>query len=150
MVGNADMRSFLCGALAGCTATAFTYPFDVIRTQVAINKFQNIGSTLKSIIAIYKSRGIKGYWNGLNPAIVQIAPYMGLNFMIFNGMKRRLHRVFNVEKKNRPISSLVDITAGSIAGMISKTCVMPLDVIKRRLQVTPRYHLIFCFNIDFD
>lgn len=34
--GEQKLRNFVCGAIAGCMSTTFTYPFDVMRTQFAV------------------------------------------------------------------------------------------------------------------
>lgn len=76
----------------------------------------------------YSSNGtILGFWKGSLPAILQIFPYMGCNFSVFYFIHESLEPV------SGPFWS--GLISGSISGFISKTIVLPLDVIKRRFQI---------------
>lgn len=71
---------------------------------------------------LYRRRGLPGFYAGAGPAVLQIVPYMGLNFCIYDALTRDDHRVG------------LSAYAGSIAGAVSKILVYPVDTIKRRLQ----------------
>jgi solute carrier family 25 (mitochondrial thiamine pyrophosphate transporter), member 19 len=76
---------------------------------------------------LYASRGVAGFYAGCGPAIVQIIPYMGLNFAIYDTLTRGDKRV------------QASAYAGSISGAVSKIIVYPLDTVKRRLQAQAFY-----------
>ena len=63
-----------------------------------------------------------GFYAGAGPAVLQIVPYMGLNFCVYDALTRDDHRVG------------LSAYAGSIAGAVSKILVYPVDTVKRRLQ----------------
>ncbi|KAL3902691.1 MAG: hypothetical protein SGILL_010735 [Bacillariaceae sp.] len=65
---------------------------------------------------------MSSFFVGLQPAMVQIIPYMGLNFAIYDALTRN----------DRSIG--LSGYAGSISGATSKMLVYPMDTIKKRLQ----------------
>ena len=78
-------------------------------------------------IQLYQQAGIRGFYAGAGPAVVQIIPYMGLNFAIYDRLTR--------DHKGVGLSAY----AGAISGFISKLVVYPLDTTKRRLQIQAFY-----------
>lgn len=79
---------FLAGAGAGISATSATYPFDIMRTQFAIQGKEKAFTSMHSFIThTFRTQGVKGFYAGLSPAVVGIAPYMGLNFAIYESVK---------------------------------------------------------------
>jgi len=73
-------------------------------------------------VALYRQTGWRGFFAGAEPALLQIIPYMGLNFAIFDTLTRNDRSVY------------LSGAAGSISGAVSKVIVYPMDTIKRRLQ----------------
>lgn len=74
-------------------------------------------------VQLHRQRGWKGFYAGAGPAVVQIVPYMGLNFAIYDAITTEA-----------PRSVALSASAGSISGATSKLLVYPLDTVKRRLQ----------------
>jgi solute carrier family 25 thiamine pyrophosphate transporter 19 len=89
-----------------------------------------------SIKKIWSSEGVAGFYRGAVPAILQVLPYTGLIFSSHTMIKGRLI-ILGVGAANEKI---VDILAGGAAGSISKTVVMPFDVIRypSHLNLTAR------------
>jgi solute carrier family 25 thiamine pyrophosphate transporter 19 len=100
---------------------------------------------------MYQKQGLRGFYAGVTPALIQIIPYMGCNFAIYDYLTTRPttmndnshnhHHNSNNNNSNqhpKPPSSKISIGlsayAGSISGAISKMIVYPLDTVKRRLQ----------------
>lgn len=65
---------------------------------------------------------------GASPALLQIMPYMGLSFAIFESVME-VTRSENASRWANPA------TAGALAGGISKLIVYPMDTMKKRMQV---------------
>ncbi len=130
--------AFLSGAGAGICATIATYPFDIARTVFASrgalqqNKkskgFRPPTTIKECAISIYRQRGFVGFYAGSAPAVVQIIPYMGLNFVIYEFLI--------TEGESSRASKSVGLSgyAGSISGAVSKIIVYPMDTIKKRIQ----------------
>ena len=119
----------MSGAVAGASATMLTYPLDLLRTRFAAQGTDKIYSSLRaSIRAIQREEGLKGFFQGLGAGVGQVVPYMGLFFAAYETLRPHLAHL------SLPLGS-GDATAGVVAGVIAKTGVFPLDVIRKRLQV---------------
>jgi len=122
-------ESFVSGASAGAIATAATYPLDLLRTRFAAQGTNKVYAGLfGSIREIRRQEGTRGYFRGLSAAIGQIVPYMGLFFTSYEMFHQFLGG------RNLPFGS-GDATSGVLASVLSKTCVFPLDLVRKRLQV---------------
>ena len=88
-------------------------------------------------VALYQQKGLAGFYAGAFPALIQIVPYMGLNFAIYDWLTtptRTTEPSNNNMTKNSSGSVVSSAYAGSISGALSKLVVYPLDTVKRRLQ----------------
>ncbi|KAJ6989500.1 mitochondrial thiamine diphosphate carrier 2-like [Populus alba x Populus x berolinensis] len=81
--------SYISGALAGCTATVGSYPFDLLRTILASQGEPKVYPTMRSaFVDITRTRGFRGLYAGLSPTLVEIVPYAGLQFGTYDTFKR--------------------------------------------------------------
>lgn len=156
---------FLAGAGAGLAATAATYPFDIMRTQFALQGSTKTYSSISSFISTtMKEKGVKGivvvdeisrktavllsntcpigFYAGLSPALVGITPYMGLNFAIYESLKGISEKVTDHKSfkkifgdESGTVSSIRKGICGGFAGGASKFLVYPFDTVKKRLQM---------------
>lgn len=127
------MVAFSSGAIAGVCATVTTYPFDFCRTVFAaqglppLHSFGEPGfrpprSLRRFALRLYKDKGLTAFYVGGWPAVIQIVPYMGLNFAIYDFLTQ--------DKRNITLSGY----AGILSGSISKAIVYPMDTVKKRTQ----------------
>lgn len=122
-------ESFISGAIAGATATTTTYPLDLLRTRFAAQGNQRVYTSLrKAIWEIRRDEGMRGFFRGLSPGLAQIVPLMGIFFAAYESARIPLGRL------DLPWGS-GDATAGVLASVVAKTCVFPLDLIRKRIQV---------------
>ena len=65
---DTSVRNFVCGAMAGVSASFVTYPFDIIRTRLAYE----INQTSISVVAtdIYSRNGVGGFFKGIGPTLI--------------------------------------------------------------------------------
>uniref|UniRef100_A0A0A9E2L1 Uncharacterized protein n=1 Tax=Arundo donax TaxID=35708 RepID=A0A0A9E2L1_ARUDO len=83
--------SYLSGALAGCTATVGSYPFDLLRTILASQGEPKVYPNMRSaFLDIIRTRGVRGLYSGLSPTLVEIIPYAGLQFGSYDTFKRSM------------------------------------------------------------
>jgi solute carrier family 25 (mitochondrial thiamine pyrophosphate transporter), member 19 len=133
---SSNAVAFVSGATAGVFATLATYPFDICRTTFAAQGLHNNKSGLSSssswtppksirefALTLYRREGIAGFFAGSQPAVVQVMPYMGLNFL--------LYEFFVTRDPSVGASGM----AGALSGGVSKIVVYPMDTVKRRIQV---------------
>ncbi|KAL6720702.1 mitochondrial thiamine pyrophosphate transporter [Lecanora helva] len=122
-------EAFISGAIAGASATTVTYPLDLLRTRFAAQGRDRIYANLRSGVRdIWREEGAKGFFQGLGAGVGQVVPYMGLFFCAYETLRPRL------AKLSLPFGS-GDATAGVLSGVLAKTGVFPLDLIRKRLQV---------------
>lgn len=89
ILSNDHVTDFVCGSVAGCSATTTTIPLDVIRTRlVAQGKSKVYRGSADAFFKIWQVEGVRGYFRGLIPSLCQIIPFAGLNFMCYNLFNR--------------------------------------------------------------
>jgi len=129
---------FVSGAAAGCIATITTFPLDTIRTRLIAQSSQSIAykGTLHSCTTIYKTESFKGFFRGLLPTLLQIAPHVGLQFETYELVKDIKFLPHNEDSHHHKRVGIINsLVAGCIAGLVAKTIVYPLDLARKRLQI---------------
>eukprot|EP01031_Cornospumella_fuschlensis_P038801 gene38801-47189_t len=120
--------SFMAGSIASTLATVITYPFDIMRTQFAIQgKVKTFHTMLSFVSHTISAKGPTGLFAGLGPAVISITPYIGLNFALYESLRSLI-------PKDASWPLFKTGLAGGIAGGLSKLCVYPLDTVKKRMQ----------------
>ncbi|KAF9120376.1 mitochondrial thiamine pyrophosphate transporter [Mortierella sp. 14UC] len=165
VAGSSAVQSFIAGANAGIIATACTYPFDLLRTRFAIQRDVKVYTgIIQACRHIYTADGVQGFYRGMAPALIQVIPYMGIMFGSYDTLKHLaswLKKKAGVESsyskrtitassgsgtappdKELPVKTvgqfllgLEDFLCGALSGVISKTGVYPLDMVRKRLQI---------------
>lgn len=133
---NSAAVAFVSGATAGVCATLVTYPFDLFRTVFAARGLQPNTSSLMPVSSTFRppktiwgfaqsllaKRGIQGFFAGSGAAVVQIVPYMGFSFAVYDTLTRLSDREGLLGNSG---------IAGAIAGGSSKLLVYPMDTVKK-------------------
>ncbi|XP_043195407.1 mitochondrial thiamine pyrophosphate carrier-like isoform X2 [Amphibalanus amphitrite] len=123
---------FVCGALAGVAATITTLPLDVVRTRlVAQGEPKFYRGMSHAAWHMLRHEGPTAFAKGLVPTMLQTAPYTSLQFGAFEVVSRLAGSWHILE--DRP--STRAMLSGVAAGLVAKTAVYPLDVVKKRLQI---------------
>lgn len=126
--------SFVCGGLAGMVASAAAQPFDTVRTRMIMQREPRIyTSTWQAFRKITKYEGAKGLWRGLLPNLVQVVPYASLQFGAYSICTMGYRWAFGGTEARRGI--VESFMCGAVSGMFAKTAVLPMDMVKKRLQV---------------
>lgn len=124
-------ESFLAGASAGAIATAATYPLDLLRTRFAAQGSgdDRVYTSLRRAVAtIARDEGMSGFFRGLSPTLSQIVPFMGIFFAVYEGLRPPLAGL------DLPFGG-GEALAGTLASIVAKTGVFPLDTVRKRIQV---------------
>lgn len=133
--GHDRARNFVCGACSGSFAALVIMPLDVIRTRViSQDPGKGYRNVVQAVGTIYRVEGVRGLYRGLGPALLQIAPLTGGQFMFYNmfgNVIKRLERL--PENETLPPTEL--FFCGGLAGLCTKLVVYPLDLAKKRLQI---------------
>jgi len=144
--GKRHTNSLIAGATGGVCAVLATYPLDLMRARLAYqitgeDRYKGILHALKTI---YGEGGIPAFYRGITPTLIGIIPYGGISFFTFNNMKDLLLKVFPNEvgqpDPNTPdvqvLKVWVSILTGGFAGAVSQTASFPMDVARRRMQLS--------------
>ncbi|XP_014070653.1 graves disease carrier protein homolog [Salmo salar] len=143
---SGHIHRLMAGSMAGMTAVICTYPLDVIRARLAYqvkghHRYTGIGNAFHTIYL--KEGGIPGFYKGLIPTLIGMAPYAGFSFFTFGTLKS-LGLAHFPELLGRPSSdnpevmvlkTHVNLLCGGVAGAIAQTISYPLDVARRRMQL---------------
>lgn len=122
--------SFLSGALSSTTAEIVTYPMDMLKTRMHLRGTQGVprySSMWHAVTYTYQSAGLRGYFQGVSPALARQFNVSGIKIMIFNKIK------FWLGDDLQKGSFLIRFANGATAGGISALICNPLDVCKIRL-----------------
>ena len=85
----------------------------------------------QTLTSMYKTEGgILALYRGIVPTVAGVAPYVGLNFMIYESVRQ----YFTPEGQQNP-SAIGKLCAGAISGGVAQSCTYPLDVLRRRFQI---------------
>ncbi|XP_071965822.1 mitochondrial thiamine pyrophosphate carrier-like isoform X2 [Antedon mediterranea] len=124
---------FFCGGIAGCVSTCVSQPIDVLRTRLVSQGEPKVYTGIRHAVGMmYQEAGVRTFYKGLTPTLIQLFPYNGLQFGFYSFFKTLWKPVMS--KKNE-IGAIGSGICGSGAGLCSKIIIYPLDLIKKRLQV---------------
>ncbi|KAL8744869.1 MAG: hypothetical protein Q9190_002943 [Brigantiaea leucoxantha] len=126
------LRRLVCGAAAGITSVTFTYPLDIVRTRLSIQSasFAALGEASRkrlpgmwtTLLSMYRSEGgLLALYRGILPTVAGVAPYVGLNFMVYESVRK----YFTPEGQKNP-PAVRKLAAGAVSGAIAQTCTYPL------------------------
>jgi solute carrier family 25 (mitochondrial phosphate transporter), member 23/24/25/41 len=115
-------------ALAGIVAQTLTYPIDVIRAR--LSTFDSGHSVTQCARDIIKESGYKGLYKGLYPTLFAVAPFLACQYAAADSFK-----ILSADYEI-PLTTPVMLGITGTAGIMAQTIVYPLDVIRRRMQVS--------------
>lgn len=83
------------------------------------------------LVTMYKNEGgFFALYRGIVPTVAGVAPYVGLNFMVYEIARTK----FTPEGQKDP-GAVGKLAAGAVSGAVAQTCTYPFDVLRRRFQV---------------
>ncbi|CAB4427635.1 unnamed protein product [Rhizophagus irregularis] len=147
-------RRLTAGALAGITSVSCTYPLDIVRTRLSVqsaslsikeveNKLPGIWKTMK--IIYHTEGGIVALYRGLSPTLMGVAPYVALNFHSYEVLRK----YFTPKGQTSPPVAQ-KLLCGALAGTFAQTITYPLDVLRRRMQVTGMPGVAYKYTSTWD
>ena len=122
---------FLAGAVSGSCAVCVSYPLETLRARLAVDLgvrySHGYWSAVKSIVS---REGVLSLYAGLRPTLFGIIPYAGTSFAVYESLKG-------------DSSYGKRLAIGALAGFCAQAATYPLDVVRRRMQVSPASNLFF-------
>ncbi|CAL5053626.1 unnamed protein product [Urochloa decumbens] len=122
--------SLVAGALAGVSSTLCTYPLELIKTRLTIEK-DVYNNFLHAFVKILREEGPSELYRGLTPSLIGVVPYAATNYYAYDTLKKLYRKTFKQEE----ISNIATLLIGSAAGAISSTATFPLEVARKQMQV---------------
>jgi solute carrier family 25 phosphate transporter 23/24/25/41 len=125
------LARLVCGASAGITAVAATYPLDVIKTrltvQTADNKLYN--GVFDAFFKIWKNEGFSKLYSGFPTTVFGAIPYEGGQFFAYSFIQDKFKATYD-----RPMTTVENLLAGCAAGFFAQFISYPFDTVRKRLQ----------------
>ncbi|XP_064470987.1 mitochondrial coenzyme A transporter SLC25A42-like isoform X2 [Ornithodoros turicata] len=126
-------KTFLAGSLAGCTASALTYPLDLARARMAVSPAERYRNLAHVFVKIWKEEGPLKLYRGFTPTMLGVIPYAGASFFTYETLKR-LRAEKTGSSELHPMERLV---FGALGGLFGQSSSYPLDIVRRRMQTAP-------------
>ncbi|PKS11997.1 hypothetical protein jhhlp_001293 [Lomentospora prolificans] len=131
--------SWIAGTAAGLAGTTASYPLDLLRTRFAAQgKDRVYKSFFRSFGEIYRDEGMKGFFRGIVPTLLNAGPGMGIYFLTYEAIRPPDVRKGEDDSKRvipRMPWGFDKFLAGSASSFIAKTAVFPFDIVRKRMQV---------------
>ncbi|CAL4970735.1 unnamed protein product [Urochloa decumbens] len=123
----------VAGAMAGVASTLCTYPMELIKTRVTIEKdvYDNVAH---AFVKILREEGPSELYRGLTPSLIGVVPYAACNFYAYETLKR-LYRRATGRRPGADVGAAATLLIGSAAGAIASTATFPLEVARKQMQV---------------
>ncbi|KAG5559226.1 hypothetical protein RHGRI_008957 [Rhododendron griersonianum] len=82
----------VCGSIAGLMGQTFTYPLDVVRRQMQVQRLLSSNSgdlkgTMESLVKIVHSQGWRQLFSGLSINYLKVVPSVAIGFTVYDVMK---------------------------------------------------------------
>lgn len=131
--------SWISGTAAGMTATTISYPLDLLRTRFAAQGNDKVyKSFFRAFGEIYQSEGLRGFFRGIAPTLLNAGPGMGIYFLTYEAI--RPPDVRKGEDESRRVLPRLPwgfdkFLVGSASSLLAKSVVFPFDLVRKRMQV---------------
>ncbi|XP_061376450.1 adenine nucleotide transporter BT1, chloroplastic/mitochondrial-like [Gastrolobium bilobum] len=122
--------SLIAGACAGVSSTICTYPLELVKTRLTIQRDVYNG-LLDAFMKIIREEGAAELYRGLAPSLIGVIPYSATNYFAYDTLRKAYKKVFKQEK----IGNIETLLIGSAAGAISSSATFPLEVARKQMQV---------------
>ncbi|GAV89593.1 Mito_carr domain-containing protein [Cephalotus follicularis] len=122
--------SLVAGACAGVSSTLCTYPLELIKTRLTIQRGVYDG-IFDAFLKIVREEGPGELYRGLTPSLIGVIPYAATNYCAYDTLRKAYRKVFKQEK----IGNIETLIIGSLAGAISSSATFPLEVARKHMQV---------------
>lgn len=122
--------SLIAGACAGVSSTICTYPLELVKTRLTIQRGVYNG-IIDAFVKILREEGPAELYRGLAPSLIGVIPYAATNYFAYDTLRKAYKKVFKQER----IRNIETLLIGSLAGAISSSATFPLEVARKHMQV---------------
>ncbi|XP_011201683.1 calcium-binding mitochondrial carrier protein SCaMC-2-A-like [Bactrocera dorsalis] len=127
---------FIAGAIAGSISQTTVYPFDVLKTRLALRTTSEHRGLFALIKNIYLTEGVRSFYNGYTINLLGVLPYAGIDLALYETLKSYLAG----EKTNKQPNSMILLVCGAISSAVGQLITYPCSLIRTRIQaqIVPR------------
>ncbi|KAM3759308.1 hypothetical protein ACB098_01G110700 [Castanea mollissima] len=122
--------SLVAGACAGVSSTICTYPLELLKTRLTVERGVYSG-LFDAFLKIVREEGPAELYRGLTPSLIGVIPYAATNYYAYDTLRKAYRKIFKQEK----IGNIETLLIGSAAGAISSSATFPLEVARKHMQV---------------
>ncbi|CAJ1944504.1 unnamed protein product [Sphenostylis stenocarpa] len=121
--------SLIAGAVAGVSSTLCTYPLELLKTRLTVQRgvYKNL---LDAFVRIIEEEGPSELYRGLTPSLIGVIPYAATNYFAYDTLRKVYKKAFNKED----IGNVMTLLIGSAAGAFSSSATFPLEVARKHMQ----------------
>ncbi|XP_010525971.1 PREDICTED: adenine nucleotide transporter BT1, chloroplastic/mitochondrial-like [Tarenaya hassleriana] len=122
--------SLIAGACAGVSQTLLTYPLELVKTRLTIQRGVYKG-ICDAFLKIIREEGPTELYRGLAPSLIGVVPYAATNYFAYDSLRKAYRKFLKQEK----IGNVETLLIGSFAGAVSSSATFPLEVARKHMQV---------------
>ncbi|KAF3453680.1 hypothetical protein FNV43_RR04121 [Rhamnella rubrinervis] len=121
--------SSIAGAVAGFSSTLCTYPLELIKTRLTIQRgvYKNF---FDAFLKIVREEGPAELYRGLTPSLIGVIPYAATSYFAYDTLRKAYKKAFNQEE----IGNVSTLLMGSAAAAISSGATFPLEMARKHMQ----------------
>jgi len=138
-----DINRAMCGALAGIMAVITTYPLDLVKTRLTVQKEgkaldgtvmkKTYNGTWDCLTKVASQEGFSGLYKGLTPTIAGVIPFEAVQFTFYNWIKEFREKQ-KADAGNGKLSTFDFLILGCISGAVAQTFAYPFDLMRKRFM----------------
>mmetsp|Transcript_478 Transcript_478/g.1156 ORF Transcript_478/g.1156 Transcript_478/m.1156 type:complete len:294 (-) Transcript_478:619-1500(-) len=130
--GTADaslLNVFIAGTTGGALSTLVTTPLEMVKCNLQVDREHSSAGGIRRVVRQSWARGgVQGLYRGFGITVVRDSPASGLYFVVYTETKKQA-----VDKLGMARTP-AELFAGGLAGVLCWFPVIPIDVIKTRIQ----------------
>lgn len=119
----------IAGAVAGISSTLCTYPLELLKTRLTVQRGAYKG-LLDAFWKIVREEGPAELYRGLTPSLIGVIPYAATNYFAYDTLRKAYKQIFKQEE----IGNIETLMIGAAAGAISSSATFPLEVARKHMQ----------------
>lgn len=122
-------ESLIAGACAGISSTICTYPLELLKTRLTVQRgvYKNL---VDAFVKIIREEGPGELYRGLTPSLIGVIPYAATNYFAYDTLRKAYKKIL----KKDDIGNIATLLIGSAAGAISSSATFPLEVARKHMQ----------------
>jgi solute carrier family 25 (mitochondrial phosphate transporter), member 23/24/25/41 len=110
------LQRLIPGGLAGITALVATYPLELVRARLTVQKGRYYTGMWDCLVKVSRQEGPLQLFRGLWPSIVGVVPYVGIDFAAYETFKQ-----YTPKRPDGTVGAVSTLINGALAGTLAQT-----------------------------